>query len=168
VLPVQSQPDFWKQAMSATCSQHAVGNCPNRDHPSFLMLYGLLPNDRVGHEAMRNTLRATEMHWDLKQTWGWDFPMMAMTAARLGDARKAVDLLFADYPNNTWGVTGMTPRFNMENGEPRRVAETYFPSNGALLLAVGMMAAGWDRSAGAAPGFPDGWKIKTEGIDPLP
>ena len=22
--------------------------------------------------------------WDLRQTWGWDFPMMAMTAARLG------------------------------------------------------------------------------------
>jgi hypothetical protein len=168
VLPVESEPDFWKQTMSPACSKHAQGSCPNRDHPSFLMIFGLLPNERVDHEAMRDTLRATEMHWDLKQTWGWDFPMMAMTAARLGDVGKAVDLLFADYPNNAWGVTGMTPRFSIENGEPRRVAETYFPSNGALLLAVGMMAAGWGTSAGAAPGFPDGWNVKAEGIDPLP
>jgi hypothetical protein len=168
ILPVQSAPDFWKQTMSPECSRRATGNCPNRDHPSFLMMFGLIPNALVDHDAMRDTLRATEMHWDLRQTWGWDFPMMAMTAARLGDVEKALDLLFADYPNNTWGVTGMTPRFSIENGEARRVAETYFPSNGALLLAVGMMAAGWDGSAGAAPEFPEGWKLQVEGIDPLP
>jgi hypothetical protein len=168
LLPVESAPDFWKQTMSPACSQHAVGNCPNRDHPSFLMAFGLIPGDMAYRENMRATLRATQQHWDLKQTWGWDFPMMAMTAARLGEAGKAVDLLFADYPNNTWGVTGMTPRFSIESGEARRVAETYFPSNGALLLAVGMMAAGWDRSTGTAPGFPEGWMLQVEGIDPFP
>jgi hypothetical protein len=168
LLPLHSAQDFWLQTQSPECSRHATGSCPNRDHPSFLMAFGLIPNDRMDYDGMRRTLAATEMHWDLKQSWGWDFPMMAMTAVRLGDPAKAVELLFADYPNNTWGVTGMTPRFSMENGEARRVAETYFPSNGALLLAVGMMAAGWDRSTGAAPEFPDGWKIQVEGIDPLP
>jgi hypothetical protein len=157
--PLQNEPDFWKQAMSPTCSRHAVGDCPNRDHPSFLMAFGLIPGDISDSEVMRSTLRATELHWDLQQTWGWDFPMMAMTAARLGDVKKALDLLFADYPNNTWGVTGMTPRFSIEKGEARRVAEAYFPSNGALLLAVGMMAG---------PKFPDGWKLQVEGIDTFP
>ena len=50
-----------------------------------------------------------------------------------------------------------------------RVGETYFPSNGSLLLAVGMMAAGWDGSSGHAPGFPkQGWSVKVENIRPLP
>jgi len=51
-----------------------------------------------------------------------------------------------------------------------RRAETYFPSNGGLLLAVGMMAAGWDGQGGAQPGFPaDGtWTVRSEGLSPLP
>ena len=50
-----------------------------------------------------------------------------------------------------------------------RAAETYFPSNGSLLLAVGMMASGWDGSTGNAPGFPrKGWKVRAEGLTPLP
>jgi hypothetical protein len=167
--PLESAPDFWQQSQSATCSGHATGTCPNRDHPSFLMALGLIASDRLNAQGMRQTLRATEAHWDFTQTWGWDAPMMAMTAARLGEPDKAVDLLFADHPNNSWGTTGMTPRFNAGNGEPQRVAETYFPSNGSLLLAVGMMAAGWSGSTGPAPGFPrNGWKLQVEGIDPLP
>ncbi len=51
----------------------------------------------------------------------------------------------------------------------RRAAETYFPSNGSLLLAVGMMGAGWEGSKGPAPGFPKtGWVVRHEGILPLP
>jgi hypothetical protein len=51
-----------------------------------------------------------------------------------------------------------------------RAAETYFPSNGALLAAVAMMAGGWDGSTGSAPGFPkDGkWRVRAEGFRPLP
>lgn len=46
----------------------------------------------------------------------------------------------------------------------------YFPSNGALLTAVAMMAAGWDGSSGEAPGFPqDGsWTVRAEGFLPMP
>jgi hypothetical protein len=186
-LPVETAPDFWRDATSPACSRNAVApQCLNRDHPSFLMAYGLI-DGRVDRETMRRTLRAVEAHWDLRQTWGWDYPVIAMTAARLGEPDAAVDWLMRDLPNNRWGTSGMTPRVHLEaesrligpagSGQDagpdgpgfRRAAETYFPSNGSLLLAVGMMAAGWDGSTGEAPGFPrEGWRVRVEGIDPLP
>ncbi|MNQ34961.1 hypothetical protein D3C85_484350 [compost metagenome] len=141
---------------------------------------------------MRRTFEAVEQNWDVRQTWGWDFPMMAMTAARVGEPEKAVDWLFADLKNNQWGVTGMTPRVHLDEHADelvpvsagaggvemsvnpdgagyRRAAETYFPSNGSLLMAVGLMAGGWDGSTGNAPGFPrDGWTVRVEGLIPAP
>jgi hypothetical protein len=46
----------------------------------------------------------------------------------------------------------------------------YFPSNGALLTAVAMMAGGWDGSTGHAPGFPQNgkWEVKAEGFNRMP
>ena len=195
-LPVESMPDFWRTAASEACDGDATGEgCDNRDHPSFLMAYGFIGGDRIDPEIMLATLEATEAHWDIRQTWGWDFPMVAMTAARLGEREKAVDWLFADLKNNQWGVSGMTPRVHLDehadalvpvtagaggtaetaaNVGPdgpgyRRAAETYFPSNGSLLWAVGMMAAGWDGSEGHAPGFPEeGWTVRVEGVEPAP
>lgn len=187
-LPVETEPDFWRTAASPECSRHAtLPRCLNRDHPSFLMAFGLIPGSQVDRATMRRTLAATESHWDLRQTWGWDFPVVAMTAARLGDPEKAVEWLFRDLPNNRWGVSGMTPRVHLEEERQLvgpaaagggagpdgpgyvRAAETYFPSNGSLLMAVGMMAAGWEGSSGTAPGFPrQGWKVRAEGIRPLP
>ena len=39
----------------------------------------------------------------------------------------------------------------------------------APLMAVGLMAAGWDGSTGPAPGFPkDGWAVRVEGLTPAP
>lgn len=196
-LPAESVPDFWDLAKSAACSRHAVDpKCMNRDHPSLLMAYGLIPG-KADPETMRRTLRAVETDWDLRQTWGWDYPMVAMTAARLGEPDKAVDWLFYDAKNNKFGVSGMTPRVHQDEhaqafvpttvvsggqivpaGEAvgpdgpgyRRAAETYFPSNGSLLAAVAMMAGGWDGSKGPTPGFPkDGqWTVKAEGFKPLP
>jgi hypothetical protein len=192
-LPVESVPEFWDVARSAACRQHAdAPQCKNRDHPSFLMAYGFIPGARIDPAAMRRTFEAVEQNWDMRQTWGWDFPMMAMTAARLGEREKAVAWLFADLKNNQWGVTGMTPRVHLDaHAEElvpvsagaggvatavnpdgpgyRRAAETYFPSNGSLLLAVGLMAAGWEGSTGPAPGFPKtGWKVRAEGVTPAP
>ncbi|HVJ02038.1 MAG TPA: hypothetical protein VM662_07645, partial [Sphingomonas sp.] len=192
-LPAQSVPDFWTVAQSDACRGNATAEqCRNRDHPSFLMAYGFIPGARIDPATMRRTFAAVEANWDLRQTWGWDFPMMAMTAARLGEPGKAVDWLFADRKNNQWGKTGMTPRVHLDAHADdlvpvsggaggvtmavnpdgpgyRRAAETYFPSNGALLMAVGMMAAGWDGSNGHAPGFPrQGWKVRVEGLTPAP
>ncbi|WP_404415983.1 hypothetical protein [Brevundimonas vesicularis] len=192
-LPVESVPDFWETAMSDACRKHAAAaQCKNRDHPSFLMAYGFIPGERIDQAAMRRTFEAVEQNWDVRQTWGWDFPMMAMTAARLGEPEKAVDWLFADLKNNQWGPTGMTPRVHLDEHADelvpisagaggvemavnpdgpgyRRAAETYFPSNGSLLMAVGLMAGGWDGSTGPAPGFPkDGWTVRVEGLTPAP
>jgi len=185
-LPVETEPEFWTDTMSPACSKHAeAAPCLNRDHPSMLMAYGLI-GGKVDVEAMRRTLRAVESDWDLRQTWGWDFPVIAMTAARLGEREDAVNWLFRDLPNNRWGIGGMTPRVHLEAERQligpaaagsaagpdgpgyRRAAETYFPSNGSLLLAVAMMAGGWDGSVGPAPGFPKkGWKVRVEGILPV-
>jgi hypothetical protein len=170
-LPTESNPDFWEQTQSATCSKAAVDpGCLNRDHPSMLAALGLLPGTNVDQSVMRNTLHAVEQHWDLRQTWGWDFPMMAMTAARLHEPNKAIDYLFSQQTNNQFGVTGMTPREHLIEGNFIRDAQTYFPSNGSLLLAVGMMAAGWDGEKNLHPGFPTNgtWVVRSEGVRPLP
>ena len=143
----------------------------------MLGAFGLLPGSSVDVKTMRRTFDAVLQDWDLRQTWGWDFPLMAMTAARLNQPEKAIDMLFFDSPNNRFGLAGMTPREHMlessESGpsaQYQRDAETYFPSNGSLLLAVGLMAAGWDGSASPSPGFPKNgqWVVRAEGLQPLP
>ena len=86
----------------------------------------------------------------------WDFPMLAMSAARNGNPDMAVDWLLN--PLFTFDDVGMP-------GGGVQVPSPYFPGAGALLLAIAMMAAGWDGSTGRAPGFPEvGWNIAIEGI----
>ena len=171
-LPAASVPDFWRQAQSAACSHgRAAAQCLNRDHPSLLGALGLLPGEDVDRATMRRTLAAVLAHWDLRQTWGWDFPLMAMTATRLREPGEAVDLLFYDAPNNHWGPAGMTPRVNLTAaGTYHLDGETYFPSNGSLLLAVALMAAGWEGERAPAPGFPHNgrWHVRVEGVHKLP
>jgi hypothetical protein len=181
-LAAESQPDLWERARSAKCHPHAAPECPNRDHPSFVAALGLLPGPDVDRAQMRRTLQAVLDHWDLRQTWGWDWPMLAMTAARLGEPDLAVDFLLPkDAKNFQFGVSGMTPRVHvLDDDAPhaagsvdgpgyRRAAETYFPSNGSLLLAVGLMAAGErDAKGGPVPLFPASWKVRSEGLVPPP
>lgn len=188
-LPVASRPDFWDKAAGA-CKSDAVDEaCQNRDHMSFLMPLGWLPGRDVDKATMRRTFERMKRDWDLRQTWGWDYPMMAMTAARLGAPDEAIAWLFFDARNNKFGSSGMTPRVHLDAHAAhfvpaatgagaqldagtdgpgyQRAAETYFPSNGGLLLAVALMAGGWDGRTGGAPGFPaQGWKLKVEGIRP--
>ncbi len=171
-LPAASVPGFWQQAQSPACSHGHIGpQCRNRDHPSLVGALGLLPGEGVDQATMRRTLAAVLAHWDLRQTWGWDFPLLAMTATRLGEPQEAVDLLFYDEPNNHWGPTGMTPRMHLTRaGTWQLDGDTYFPSNGSLLLAVALMTAGWDGESASAPGFPhDGrWHVRVEGVHKLP
>ena len=192
-LPVRSQPGFWDKA-AGECKSNALEEaCQNRDHMSFLMPLGWLPGRDVDKATMRRTLDRMKRDWDLRQTWGWDYPMMAMTAARLNAPEEAINWLFFDAKNNQFGKSGMTPRVHLDAhaaafvpaatgagvvSSPQagvgpdgpgyqRAAETYFPSNGGLLLAVALMAGGWDGQAGSAPGFPrTGWKLRVEGILP--
>ena len=61
-------------------------NLANRhDHPTMLAPLGLLPGGPdVDRATMERTLDAVLRTWDWEtKIWGWDYPMIAMTAARL-------------------------------------------------------------------------------------
>jgi hypothetical protein len=136
-----------------------------RDHPTMVAPLGLLPGFHVDPATMRRTLDAVVATWDWEgKIWGWDYPMLAMTAARLGDGELAVDLLLKDGPHNHYTPNGHCP-------QPGADLAVYLPANGALLAAVAMMAGGWDGAPpGPAPGFPDdgSWTVAAEGLQPLP
>ncbi|MHC4623837.1 MAG: glycoside hydrolase family 65 [Planctomycetota bacterium] len=132
-------------------------------HPSFVAPLGILPGDTADRETMRRTLKKTMQNWDWSTTWGWDFPMLAMTAARLGEGELAIEALMKDARGNRWLPNGHCYQFED--------LPAYLPANGGLLAAVAMMAAGWDGQTDKnAPGFPaDGnWTIRCEGLAPMP
>ena len=143
-------------------------NCPdtferfNYDHPSMLAPLGLLPGSAgVDEDIMSNTLKKVLKEWEWEHTWGWDYPMAAMTAARLGQQSLAIDILLMDTPKNAYSSNGHVWQ--------RPDLPIYLPANGGLLLAIGMMAAGWDGSGvHHAPGFPcnKDWVVKYEDILP--
>src|SRR5690606_39087228 len=65
-----------------------------QDHPSMLAAYGLLNDPKVDSKIMQATLDAVLTTWDWKsKIWGWDYPLIAMTAARLQRPQTAVDTL---------------------------------------------------------------------------
>jgi protein-glucosylgalactosylhydroxylysine glucosidase len=141
-------------------------NCPqtyterNHDHPSMLAALGVLPGDGVDREIMRRTLHKTMKEWKWDQTWGWDYPMTAMTAARLGETGMAVDALLLESEKNRYLPNG--------HNWQRKNLPCYLPGNGGLLYAVAMMAAGWQGAPTShAPGFPsDGsWTVRCEGLN---
>lgn len=133
------------------------------DHMAVLGAYGILPKcPLVRTDYMQNTLNWIWDNWNWGKTWGWDYPMTAMNAARLGDTEKAVGALLMNKRTNTYLVNG----HNYQDSRLR----IYLPGNGGLLTAVAMMCAGWDGCKTINPGFPkDGnWNVKWEGLKPLP
>lgn len=133
----------------------------NFEHPALTGVYGMLPGDGVDVPTMRRTLDKVSSVWNFDHTWGWDFPMLAMCAARLGEPQRAVDFLLHPSGGFQFDERGLA------TGGPF----PYFPSNGALLYGVAMMAAGWDGAPKVnAPGFPqDGsWTVRWEGLSPAP
>jgi hypothetical protein len=142
-------------------------NCPqtfterNHDHPSMLAALGVLPGAGVDRGTMRRTLHKVMKEWQWDKTWGWDYPMTAMTAARLGETAIAVDALLMTTEKNRY----------LPNGHvwQRQNLPCYLPGNGGLLYSVAMMAAGWQGSPQQhAPGFPaDGtWQVRWEKLNP--
>ena len=109
---------------------------------------------------MSRTLDWVWQHWNWATSWGWDFPMTAMTAARLNRPETAVDALVMPMQKNTYLNNG-------HNYQDNRL-RVYLPGNGGLLTAVAMMCAGWDGSKEPNPGFPRDWDVRWEGLLPLP
>jgi hypothetical protein len=135
-----------------------------RDHPSMLAAYGFVPaTPLIDPNVMKRTLDQVMKSWDWPSTWGWDYPVLAMTAARLGEPERAVDALFLESPKNRYLANG-------HNYQSARLP-LYLPGNGGLLAAVAMMAAGWDGGPDRpTPGFPDNgkWHVRWEGLRRLP
>lgn len=134
------------------------------DHMAVLGALGIFPKcPLVREDIMRNTLHWVWDNWNWGKTWGWDYPMTAMCAARLNEPQMAVNVLLGNKRTNTYLVSG----HNYQDSRLR----LYLPGNGGLLTAVAMMCAGWDGcTLGKNPGFPkDGnWDVRWEGLQPLP
>ncbi len=159
--PFASKDGLYLAAESAPQTYHDIRF--TSDHPAVLGALGMLPlSPLVNPTLMRNTLDWIMKHWQWKTTWGWDYPLMAMTAARLGEPEKAIDALLMKQQKNIYLVNG-------QNYQDKRL-RIYLPGNGGLLTAVAMMCAGWDGNKKKNPGFPKNgsWNVKWEGLKKMP
>ena len=152
-----------------TTSKETFADKCRNDHPAVLGACGLLPSAHTPYtllynkEKMKHTLDWVMDHWNWATTWGWDYGMIAMCAARLGDPETALRALFTDTQKNTYLPNG----HNFQTPDRLRI---YLPGNGALLTAVAMMCAGWDGCEEPLnPGFPkDGkWNVRWEGLQKM-
>ncbi len=152
-----------KYAFTATTPDSYTNPRWNDDHPAVLGALGMLPGPGIDRPTMHRTFDWVWQNWNWPNTWGWDYPMVAMCAARVGEPNRAVDALLLDTPKNFYRVNG--------HNHQRPGLTIYLPGNGGLLTATAMMAAGWDGAPDRhAPGFPnDGtWQVRWEDLRPLP
>ena len=121
---------------------------------------GVTPDvGRIDVPTMESTLLDVRRDWEWASTWGWDYPMMAMTATRVGRPDLAVDSLLSEKGKNTY----------LPNGHNWQTPElpAYLPGNGGFLSAIALMSAGWDESDNH-PGFGPEWVVEAEGITRQP
>jgi hypothetical protein len=131
-------------------------------HIDMLGVIGMLPPFKgLDPDTAHRTVVEVGRTWNWDKCWGWDFPWMAMAAARVGEPNLAIDALFNPSAKNHYDERGLC------TGGPA----PYLPGNGGLLYAVAMMAAGWDGAPNRLnPGFPnDGsWTVRWEDLKPAP
>lgn len=162
LAPLAQQDGVYKAAENVADS-YSPASKYTIDHPAVLAAMSTLPaNGAVDPAIMQRTYDRVAQAWHWDHTWGWDFPLVAMTATRLGQPDKAVDALLRNVTTNTYLPNGhnyQTPRLTI-----------YLPGNGGLLAAVALMCAGADGSTTPTPGFPkDGrWQVRWEGLKPMP
>jgi len=102
------------------------------DHPIVSGIKGVMPETKlVDNKILGNSLDTIMKKWNWRSTWGWDFPMLAMSAASIGREEQAIDFLLMDAPKNCYLVNG-------HNYQDARLA-LYLPGNGGLLTAVAKM-----------------------------
>jgi hypothetical protein len=142
---------------------------PEKLPTSMMMVLGFLPlTPKVDVETARRTFQQLNSRSKVgPRRWvSWSMGQGAMTAARLGDGKTAIDILTSDAPAARFMKSGHVRRPKEPNG-----CVTYLPVNSSFLCAVGLMAGGWDGAPQTnAPGFPqDGsWKVLVEGLNPMP
>lgn len=162
LAPLATQSGLYRGAANITDS-YSPNSAYTIDHPAVLMAFSTLPaNGMVDTVIMRNTFDTIEKVWHWDHTWGWDFPMVAMTAARLHQPEKAIEALFRKVKTNTYLVNG-------HNYQDDRLS-LYTPGNGALLSAIALMCAGSKSDPQHNLGFPKNgqWDVQWEGFKQLP
>jgi len=162
IAPLAQEDGVYKAAESVADS-YSPNSKYTIDHPAVLAAYSTLPQNGVIDTAvMLKTYNLVEKVWHWDHTWGWDFPLVAMTATRLNQPEKTIDVLFKDVQTNTYLVNG----HNYQNGR----LTLYLPGNGGLLSAIALMCAGYDGNKITNPGFPKNgkWKVKWEGLKKMP
>jgi hypothetical protein len=135
----------------------------NADHPAVIGALSFVPGPGIDFATMQNTFDWVWKNWNWPDTWGWDYPMLAMTAARLGEPERAIDALLLDTPKNHYALNGHVYQ--------RPGLTIYLPANGGLLYATALMAAGWDGAPKRnAPGFPGNgqWNVRWENLRAAP
>ena len=133
------------------------------DHPAIFGALGMMPQTgQVDTVIMKNTFDWIDKNWSWNDTWGWDFPLTAMTATRLNMSEKAIDALLMPIKTNTYLVNG----HNYQDDRLR----IYLPGNGGLLAAIAMMVGGYDGAGSNMPGIPKNgkWKVRWEGLKKMP
>jgi hypothetical protein len=138
------------------CSENTTDSYVNpgymSDHPIVCGILGILPETKiVDKRILGNSLDTIIKKWNWQSTWGWDFPMLAMSAAAIGRSEQAIDLLLMDAPKNRYLPNG-------HNYQDARLA-IYLPGNGGLLTAVAKMCT--------EDQFPDNgkWKVRWENLN---
>lgn len=124
------------------------------DHPIISGSLGMIPETGfIDHDVLANSIDSIKMKWNWRSCWGWDFPMLAMSAAAIGRPEQAVDFLLMEAPKNRYLPNG-------HNYQDTRLT-IYLPGNGGLLSAVAMMCTG-DR-------FPQNgqWKVRWENLNTI-
>ncbi len=133
------------------------------DHPAILGALGMMPETgQVNRQIMQHTFDWIWTNWSWNKTWGWDFPLTAMTTTRLAMPDKTIDALLMNITTNRYLVNG-------HNYQDERL-RIYLPGNGGLLTAAAMMCAGYDGSTIKEPGIPKNgkWKVQWEGLNSMP
>lgn len=132
-------------------------------YPEFVAIFGMLPQIEDIDQATIKKSVETALQ-DLRNAMcSWGYPLTAMAAARAERPDLAIQALL--FPSESNGVSGAGYNYWCD------IVPTYLPGNGSLLMAVAMMAGGWDGAPEcSAPGFPnDGqWVVHAEGLRPMP
>jgi hypothetical protein len=127
---------------------------PGAANPAVAGAFGMLPPDeRLNVTRFRSAVADVHRAWNASAAVGWEPPLLAMAAARTGDADRAVDLLLGglrfDDAGLPLGGSRATPRLS---------------ASGGLLMAVAMLAGGWSEMPGKH--WPRGWTCAAEGFAP--
>ncbi|PUZ24444.1 hypothetical protein GA0116948_10551 [Chitinophaga costaii] len=159
--PLPQQDGLYLAAGNATDSYSDASHY-TKDHPAVLAALATIPvANGLDTAIMHHTFDTINKVWHWETTWGWDYPLMAMTATRLQLKDQAVDMLMRHVQKNTYLPNG--------NNYQDNTLRIYLPGNGGLLSAIALMCAGYDGCPVKTPGFNNQtWRVKWEGLNPMP